>query len=91
MPRISQSITLDEVEHIVTSGTGVLDFAVVQVDEYYTWTGREDADWSIEDVDRVENIEEDRLVVYPEGETFVCEIAATSEEHNDGPVRCYCR
>jgi hypothetical protein len=90
MPSIVQSTTLDTVEHILVSGTGVLDFAVAGEDAYYTWRGSEDADWSIEDVERMENAEEDRVVVYPEGDTFVCEIEADREEHNTGSVRCYC-
>jgi hypothetical protein len=90
MPSIVQSTTLDAVEHILVSGTGVLDFAVAGENGYYTWRGVEDADWSVEDVERVGNADEDRVVLYPEGDAFICEIEATGEEHNEGPVRCYC-
>jgi len=83
-------MTLDRVEHILASGTGVLDFAVAGENEYYTWDGVEDADWTVEDIERAENVEEDRLVFYPAGEFFTCEIVADGEEFNDGPVRCHC-
>ena len=90
MPHIVQSTTLDAVEHILISGTGVLDFAVAGEDDYYTWLGTEDADWTVEDVSRVENGDEDRVILYPDADTFICEISANGEEHNQGPVRCYC-
>ena len=90
MPRITQSMTLDSVEHILASGTGILDFAVAGEDQYYTWDGSEDAEWTVEDIGRAENTEEDRLVFYPEGDFFTCEITADGEEHNEGPVHCYC-
>ena len=86
MPCITQSITLDRVEHILASGTGTLDFAVAGEDEYYTWDGKEDAEWTVEDVGRAENTEEDRLIFYPTGEFFICEITADGEEFNEGPV-----
>jgi len=79
MARITQSTRLSRVQHIVGSGTGVLDFAVDGEDGYYTWDGNEDADWEIEDVASVENIDEDRFILYPEGEFFVCEIESQGE------------
>lgn len=90
MPSVSQKTVLDEVEHILASGTGTLDFAVKGENDYYTWRGSEEADWKVEEVARVENADEDRFVIYPEEEYFVCEIEADSEENNVGPVRCYC-
>jgi hypothetical protein len=47
--------------------------------EYYRWDGREDADWEITGVERIENIEEDRVIIYPKGEYFVCEIDVASD------------
>lgn len=91
MPQISQQTRLDHVEHILGSGVGILDFAVEGDTEYYTWRGTEDAEWTVEDIDRVENGDEDRFIMYPEGEYFTCEIAADGEESNPGPVRCWCR
>jgi hypothetical protein len=90
MPLIAQKTRLDRVEHILGSGTGVLDFAVDGQSEYTTWRGTEDADWEVNDVARVENVEEDRFIIYPEGEYFICEIDADMEEGNTGPVRCWC-
>lgn len=90
MPTISQTTVLRDVEHILGSGTGVLDFAVSGETQYRTWWGGEEADWTIEDVDRVENGDEDRFLIYPEGDSFVCEIEAQAEEGNAGPVHCYC-
>jgi hypothetical protein len=90
MPLVSQKTVLRQVEHVLASGNGTLDFAVAGDDEYHTWRGHEEADWTVEDAGRVENADEDRLVIYPEGEYFVCEIAAEDEEFNHGPVRCYC-
>jgi hypothetical protein len=90
MPVVSQTTVLHDVEHIIGSGNGTLDFAVKGEDGYYTWNGVEDADWDVEDVDRIENTEEDRFIVYPVGETFTCEIDAGEDELNHGPVRCYC-
>jgi hypothetical protein len=89
MATISQTRRLERVEHILGSGTGVLDFAIEGQDDYLTWLGSEDADWSVEGVDRIENAEEDRFVIFPEDEFFVCEIEAEAEEHNSGPVRCW--
>ncbi|GAB3415882.1 hypothetical protein GCM10027435_12600 [Haloparvum alkalitolerans] len=68
----------------------MLDFAVEGEDDYYTWDGNEDADWQIEDVDSVENIDEDRFIMHPDGEAFVCDIESEGEEGNTGPVRCWC-
>jgi len=90
MTSVSQKTVLDEVEHILASGAGTLDFAVKGENDYYTWRGSEEADWEVEDAARVENADEDRFVIYPEGEYFVCEIEADGEENNVGPVRCYC-
>lgn len=89
MPTISQSIRLDEVEHILGSGSGTLDFAVRGDNSYYTWHGTEDADWEIDGVATVRNVEEDRFEMLPEGESFVCEIEASSEEGNSGSVYCW--
>jgi len=86
MVRISEPTRLDRVQHIVGSGTGVLDFAVEGESEYYTWEGSEDADWEVDGVGRVENIEEDRFIMYPAGESFVCEV---EEGASGGVVRCW--
>lgn len=90
MSTISQKTVLREVEHILASGSGTLDFAVAGQDNYHTWNGEEDAEWTVEDAERVENVEEDRLIIYPEGNFFTCEIEAENDEFNLGPVRCYC-
>lgn len=90
MPSVLEQTRLDRVEHVLASGTGILDFAVEGEESYYTWRGTEDADWTIEDVASVENVEEDRILLRPRGEYFICEIAANGEEDNTGPVRCYC-
>lgn len=88
MPIVSQNTTLERVEHVLASGTGTLDFSVQGENEYYTWNGREDADWVVTGVERVENAEEDRLIFYPDGPYFRCEIAASGEEFNEGAVHC---
>lgn len=85
---ITSDTRLDSVEHILVSGSGILDFAVSGRDDYVTWRGTEDANWTFEDVASVENVEEDRLIVYPEGEHFICEVPADGEEGNRGPVKC---
>lgn len=90
MPVVSQKTVLRDVEHIIGSGNGTLDFAVKGEDGYYTWNGVEDADWDVENVERIENGDEDRFIMYPAGETFTCEVDASEEEFNHGPVRCYC-
>lgn len=90
MTQITRQTRLEQVEHIIGSGVGILDFAIEGEREYYTWRGTEDADWDIEDVDTLENDEEDRFIIYPEGEYFTCEIGAEAEEGNAGPVRCWC-
>jgi len=90
MPSIAQPVVLEKVEHILASGTGILDFAVEGENDYYTWRGSEEADWEVENVGQVENADEDRFVIYPKGGYFVCEIDADGEENNDGSVRCYC-
>lgn len=89
MPTITDDTRLERVEHILCSGTGVLDFAVDGEQGYYKWRGREDADWTVEDAASIENDDEDRVVVYPSGEYFVCDISADREEENSGPVRCW--
>lgn len=88
MPVITSDLVLDEVEYILSSGSGVLDFAVTGEAEYYTWWGTEDADWEVNGVGYVENDDEDRIAIYPAGEAFRCEISADGEEFNTGPVRC---
>lgn len=88
MPVITDDVRLEHVEHILCSGTGVLDFAVDGEQSYYTWRGHENADWTIEGSGSIENDDEDRLVIYPAGEYFVCDISADREEGNSGPVRC---
>jgi hypothetical protein len=89
MTRISQTTRLERVQHIIGSGTGILDFAIEGEESYYTWDGLEDADWQIEDVASVENIEEDRFIMHPEGDFFTCEIESEEEEGNTGPVHCW--
>lgn len=89
MPLVSQETVLTGVEHILGSGTGTLDFAVAGEDSYYTWHGTEDADWEVEGVARIENGDEDRFLIYPEGDSFTCEIDASGQEHNSGKVRCF--
>jgi hypothetical protein len=91
MPPVTQTESLEKVEHILASSTGILDFAVEGENEYYTWRGSEEADWEVEDVDRVENADEDRFIVYPEEDYFVCNIEADREENNLGSVYCYCQ
>jgi len=90
MSTITEDLVLEEVDHILVSGTGNLDFSVSGENSYYTWWGAEDSDWDVSDVDRVENVEEDRIILYPEAEFFTCEIEADGEEENTGPVRCHC-
>lgn len=90
MPRITDTTRLKRVEHILASGTGVLDFAVEGETGYYTWEGVEDANWKIQNVESVENDSEDRFFLYPEGDYFTCEIEADGEENNQGSVRCWC-
>ena len=90
MSSISENTVLTEVEYILASGTGTLDFAIEGEEGYYTWRGSEEADWEVKDVESVQNVEEDRFMIYPEDDYFVCEIEAGSEENNLGPVRCYC-
>jgi hypothetical protein len=90
MNEITESVVLQEVEHILGSGSGVLDFAVAGESDYRTWWGTEDADWHIEDTKYTENADEDRFIIYPISGYFVCEIEASGAEGNAGPVRCYC-
>jgi len=84
--RVSPPARLEGVQHIIGSGTGVLEFAVEGESEYYAWEGSEDAEWEVDDVGRVENIEEDRFIMYPAGECFVCEV---EEGASGGVVRCW--
>lgn len=90
MPRITKSTRLNEVEHVLGSGGGTLDFAVESEREYYTWEGNEDADWAIEDVDCVENAEEDRFILYPDENHFICKIDSPVKEGSEAHVRCWC-
>lgn len=90
MNEITESVVLPDVEHILGSGSGVLDFAVAGESDYRTWRGTEDAEWRIEDVESVKNADEDRFIINPKAEFFVCEIEASGVEGNVGPVRCYC-
>lgn len=87
MPSISAETELTKVEHILGSGTGTLDFAVEDEDAYYTWEGPEDAEWTIENVARVENDTEDRFILFPEDEHFICEVT----HDKDGKERVRCR
>lgn len=89
MPNITENTRLERVEHILSSGTGTLDFAVEGEQNYYTWNGREDSEWTVEGIKTAENDEEDRLVFYPVGDYFTCEIGSEREEGNPGPVRCW--
>lgn len=88
MPVITSDRVLKDVEHILSSGSGVLDFAVSSEDEYYTWWGTEKSNWEISGVGHIENAEEDRMAIYPIGDAFYCEISADGEEFNTGPVKC---
>lgn len=87
MPEITQSTRLERVEHILGSGTGTLDFAVEGEQGYYTWEGGEESEWTVDDVCRVENAEEDRFVLYPEESHFVCEVEITESSVS---VECWC-
>lgn len=90
MSRITQPTRLERVDYILGSGTGVLDFALQGESSYATWEGDEEVDWEIDDVSHVENAEEDRFIIYPRGEHFVCEIRIGTEEESTGSVRCWC-
>lgn len=90
MPRLAESVKLDRVHYIVGSGTGVLDFSVAGEEQYYTWDGQKAAEWNVEDVATVDNLEEDRFIMYPDGEYFMCEIEPQGDEGNLGPVTCWC-
>jgi len=72
------------------SGTGVLEFAVEGEREYYTWEGSEDEKWEVNDVGQVENIEEDRFIMYPAGEYFICEIELISDSKDVDESRARC-
>lgn len=78
---------LNRVEYIRTSGVGLLNRSVSGRDDSLVWKGTEDPDWTVEDIANAENIEEDRLQFYSDGEYLICEISAISEEQNDGPVQ----
>ncbi|MFC7141825.1 hypothetical protein ACFQMA_18565 [Halosimplex aquaticum] len=82
MVRITERSRLERVEHILGSGSGILDFAVEGEPNYYTWEGNEGSDWVIDDVDYVENDDEDRFILYPEEDFFICEI-------EDESVQCW--
>lgn len=86
MRRVSQGTKLTRVEYILGSGTGVLDFAVQGEDDYYTWEGTENDDWSIKNVGRIENDSEDRFTVFPEEGYFTCEISL--DEKGRETVHC---
>jgi len=68
----------------------VLEFAVEGESEYSTWKGSEDADWEVDSVGRVENIEEDRFIMYPAGEYFICEIELISDSRDVDESRARC-
>jgi hypothetical protein len=87
MTRIETETRLEQVEHVLGSGTGVLDFAVAGESSYYTWEGEEVNDWKIDDVGSLENADEDRFIVYPAGEYFTCLIEP--EAQRTGKVRCW--
>jgi hypothetical protein len=86
MPHVSAYTKLTNVEHILGSGTGTLDFAVGGEDEYFTWDGTEEAEWSVEDVEQVDNSSEDRFILYPKEEYFICKIIDDGTEQ----VHCWC-
>ncbi|WP_232685683.1 hypothetical protein [Halobacterium zhouii] len=85
MNRITQTTRLDRVEHILGSGTGTLDFAIEGQTAYHTWEGEEDDNWDVQGIDSIKNADEDRFLIYPEGEYFMCEI-----DVDRGVVRCRC-
>lgn len=86
MPRVSSGTELEYVEHILGSGTGTLDFAVEGENAYYTWEGEEEADWTIENVQRIENDQEDRFIAFPEDDYFTCKI--TIDDSGEETVSC---
>lgn len=52
---------------------------MVEEDEIYnTWDSLEDADWQVEDVASVENVEEDRFTMYPEGDFLLVRLNLTA-------------
>lgn len=85
MTRITQTTRLERVEYILGSGIGTLDFAIEGEDAYYTWEGKEDADWDVEDIKSIENADEDRFLIFPEQKYFTCEIDVERDV-----VRCWC-
>lgn len=86
MTEITSPTTLRGVKY-VRIGHGVLDFGTDE--DEYTWWCREDADWRIEGGETVVNDGEDRAIVEPpNGQTFTCEITASSGENDTGPVVC---
>lgn len=88
MARIQTETRLERVEHVLGSGSGVLDFAIEGESGYYTWEADEATEWVVENVGSVENTDEDRFVIYPEDEYFTCLI-----EPDTGPAgraRCWC-
>lgn len=87
MVDVSQGSKLTDVEHILGSGTGTLDFAVKGENTYYTWDGTEEATWDIEGVEKATNDDEDRFIMFPQGESFTCEI--TLNENGEETVHCW--
>lgn len=86
--KIDETTKLTAIEFILGSGAGTLDFAVEGDEEYYTWSGEEDSEWTIEDTDRVENDEEDRFILHPEDNFFTCIVDVTDEGKDT--VNCWC-
>jgi hypothetical protein len=80
---------LREVERVPGSGSGVLDATVVGEGACYTWDVPEDTDRVVENLRRVESTEEYRLLLCPEGNSFVCELSAEADERDAESVRCY--
>ena len=79
MPRVSAGTTLTQIEHILCSGTGTLDFAIEGEEQYYTWEGEEDADWTVSNVERIQNEDEDRIIIWPDEGYFSCEITLDAD------------
>ncbi|MWG36109.1 hypothetical protein [Halomarina oriensis] len=89
MSDTSQDRRLERVEHILGSGSGVLGFAIDGQNQYETWVGVEDAEWTVYGVKSVENAEEDRFVMYPEEDYFICEITSEKSGGEDKSVQCW--
>jgi hypothetical protein len=87
MPRVSAETELKHVEYISASGRATLDFAVKDKDDYHTWEGdKEDSDWTVENIQRVENGSEDRFVIFPEEDYFTCRI--TYDDNGEEVAHC---